>query len=315
MSAAGSKPCVAFIGLGVMGDPMARNVAAAGFPLTVCDGNPAVREAFARDGFDVAETAAAAARGADIVITILPTSGIVRDVVFGQRGAVATARPGALFIDMTTGSAREIVRLGADLAEKGFRLIDAPVGRSRREAVAGKLLAMVGGAEADVAEATPVLSAMADEIVHAGALGCGLRLKLTNNYMAMVNHVLTGEVLALAVAAGLDLPLAVKVMSTTSAGRGQLLTNYPKKVLAGDVTPDFSIEMGIKDLTMALELAEDVAGKACFGELSRRIFEKARAAGFGGQDCTSIFHFQSGEPPALENAVRPLRHAAAGAAD
>ncbi len=291
------SPQIAFIGLGVMGAPMARNLVEKGFRLRVHDARAAAAEAFSGGECAVASTPGEAARDCDMIITMLPNSEIVHDVLFGRGGALASAPENVLVVDMSTGSVPALMRLNAEVRAAGDRLVDAPVGRSRREAVTGELLVMAGGAEADVSQARPVFTAMADTIVHAGPVGSGLKLKLVNNYMAMANHVLTGEVLAFAQKAGLDLDLAVEVLGTTSAGRGQLLTNFPKKVLAGDISPDFPIIMGIKDLDMALELAAESHSSARFGALSRAIFAAARDDGRGDQDCTAILHFLERSAP------------------
>ena len=115
---------------------------------------------------------------------------------------------------------------------------------------------MVGGEEQHVKELNGIFKAVGNTIIHVGETGCGLKAKLVNNYMAMINNVVTGETLSLANSVGLDVGLMADLMSTTAAGLGQLNTNYPKKVLSGDLKPDFPIFMAIKDLTMAIELAE-----------------------------------------------------------
>lgn len=283
---------IAFIGLGVMGIPMAKNVIKAGFNVAVYDINPKAAVKLKDTATRVAESPACAASDSNLIITMLPTSDIVHDVLFGTDGALAAAPDNCLVVDMSTGSLPAMQNLMAHIDNTTHRFMDAPVGRSKREAVTGNLIAMVGGDSKDLQWFRPVLESMADTIVHVGSRGSGLTLKLVNNYMAMVNHVLTGEVLAFADKAGLDTSVVVDVLSTTSAGRGQLLTNFPKKVLAGDVSPDFSMHMGIKDLNMALELAANIGADANFGSMSRDIFKAAVQQGHGDKDCTAILHYQ-----------------------
>lgn len=286
-----SPPQVVFIGLGVMGEPMAKNMISKGFDVAVCDNSAVALQKF--DGLNCTRSNKPheAAAGRNVIITMLPTSKIVSDVLFGDNGALHAAAPNSLIIEMSTGSYPQFMEIAKSVHEGGHRVIDAPVGRSPREALSGQLLVMAGGTEDDVSACKPIFEAIGDTVIHVGPLGTGLKTKLVNNYMAMVNHVLTGEVLALAQKAGLDLTTTVEVLSTTSAGRGQLVTNYPKKVLAGDTTPDFPISMGIKDLTVALELAELVDGDGHFGELSRDTFIEAEKIGMGGLDCTAILNF------------------------
>ena len=285
---------IAFIGLGVMGAPMARNIIKAGFKVSVFDADAAITAQFENIASRVSVSPVDAARGCNLIITMLPTSDIVREVLLGGNGALVAAADNSLVVDMSTGSILSLEKLIKDIAARSHRFVDAPVGRSMREAITGNLIAMVGGTEADLQWFFPVLNTMADTIVHVGEMGCGLKLKLVNNYMAMVNHVLTGEVLAFADKAGLDPAMVVDVLSTTSAGKGQLLTNYPKKVLAGDITPDFSIRMGIKDLNMALELGQSVDAITNFGLVSRDEFQQATKNGFTDKDCTAIYLYQKG---------------------
>jgi len=282
-----NSPSVAFIGLGVMGAPMARNLARAGFPLAVFDRFDAAMQKLADATCRLATSPADAARDADVAITMLPTTREVREVLLAG-GAASAMRPGGLAIDMSTGDAAETDALAAQLRALGLRHLDAPVGRSPREAVSGKLLVMAGGDAADVAAARPLFEAMADTIVHVGPSGAGIRLKLVNNYMSMVNMVLTGEALMFAAKLGLDRRTVVDVLSTTAAGRGQLLTNFPRKVLAGDVTPDFPLRMGFKDLNLAMSLAASVGAPLGLGAYSRELFALAGSWGRAEQDCTAM---------------------------
>ncbi len=284
----GAKPAVALIGLGVMGGAMARHIASRGFPLAVYDVAPAAVAKLTDTGCRLATSPADAARDADILITMLPTTPIVREALFGRDGAAAAMKRGALVVEMSTGDAAAIPALAADLAARGLRLVDAPVGRTPREAAAGKALVMAGGSDADVAEARPVFEAFADTIEHIGPLGSGIRLKLVNNYMAMVGMVLTAEALMFAAKLGLNRDTVVRVMSTTAAGRGQLNTNFPKKVLAGDVTPDFPLWMGYKDVNLAMQLAASVGAPLGLGGYAREMFALAKSWGREGQDCTAM---------------------------
>lgn len=278
---------IAFIGLGVMGGPMARNLARAGFPLSVFDEIPSAVQALSDSPCRLETSAANAGTDASIVITMLPTSNVVRKVLL-EDGVAAAMRPHGLVIDMSTGDASETDALAENLRGIGIRFLDAPVGRTRREAAAGKLLVMVGGDASDVSEARPLFEAIADTIVHVGPSGSGIRLKLVNNYMTMVNTVLTGEALMFAAKLGLDRRKVVDVLSTTTAGRGQLLTNFPHKVLAGDITPDFPLRMGFKDIDLAMRLAASVGAPLGLGGYSRELYSVAKSWGRAEQDCTAM---------------------------
>lgn len=283
-----SPPSIAFIGLGTMGGAMLRNLCARGFDVAGYDVSPAAMALLSELKFRRAESPADAARGCRVAITMLPTSAHVREALFGEHGAAAAMPEGALVIEMSTGDAVETDRIAAELAARGLRCIDAPVGRTPREAAQGRALIMAGADDADMAEARPVFEAMADEIVHVGGRGMGIRLKLVNNYMSMVGMVLTAEALMFAAKLGLDRATAVRVMSSTTAGRGQLLTNFPGKVLSGDITPDFPLRMGYKDIHLALNLAASVGAPLGLGGYAEQMFALAKSWGRQDQDCTAM---------------------------
>jgi len=230
----------------------------------------------------------------NVIMMILPNSDIVEAVLFDKGGVLETCAPNSLIVDMSTGSYPKLMETAKRVANRGHRFVDAPVGRTPREAITGNLLVMAGGEADDVAALDGVFNAVGDTILHVGPVGCGLKAKLVNNYMAMVNNALTGETLSLAKAAGLDVRAMAKLMSSTAAGLGQLNTNYPKKVLAGDLTPDFPIFMAVKDLNMAIELAEIANHKVQFGRVAREEFISAEKAGMGGLDQTAILEYFMG---------------------
>jgi 4-hydroxybutyrate dehydrogenase/sulfolactaldehyde 3-reductase len=279
---------VAFVGLGTMGRPMALNLIAKGHDLAVYDINKRSTERFDKQRCRIAASPSDAARDAEVVITMLPSSREVREAVLGPSGAVSAMRAGVLFIDMSTGSASESALLAGELADRGIRMLDAPVGRTPHDAERRTLMIIVGGREDDVAFARPLFEAMGDTIHHMGPSGCGIRTKLVNNYMSMVNILLVAEALTLAAKCGLDRSRVVQVLSGTTAGRGQLSVNYPKKVLAGDITPDFPLRMGLKDIGLALDLGAEVGAPLSLGSTAREYFALAKSWGREEQDCTAM---------------------------
>jgi len=279
---------VGFIGVGVMGAPMARNLARGGHAVAVYDASARALDAFRAGTCRVATSAADAAIGADAVITMLPDSQHVRQSLLGEDGVCASLAQGRLVIDMSTIGASASILLGEGLANRGYRSLDAPVGRTPRDAENGTLLVMAGGDDADVAEARPLFECVGDTIVHAGPRGHGIKLKLVNNYMAAVGAVLTAEALTLANKAGLDRATTVKVLSSTTAGRGQLLVNYPKKVLAGDLRPGFALRMAQKDVGHALDLGAELGSPLLLGSIAREMFALARPWGRADEDWTAM---------------------------
>ncbi|MDC1051298.1 NAD(P)-binding domain-containing protein [bacterium] len=282
---------ILFIGLGIMGAPMAENIIQKGFDVAVCDIQQNVVDGFKGIASITSTKPSEAADQRNVIMMILPNSDVVNSVLFDEGGALETCAPNSLIVDMSTGSYTKLMETAKRVAKRGHRFIDAPVGRTPREAITGKLLVMAGGETDDIAALDGAFKAVGDTVIHVGETGCGLKAKLVNNYMAMVNNAVTGETLSLAKALGLDMVAMAKLMSSTAAGLGQLNTNYPKKVLAGDLTPDFPIFMAVKDLNMAIELAETVSNKAQFGRMARAEFINADKAGMGSLDQTAILEY------------------------
>lgn len=285
---------ILFIGLGIMGAPMAKNIIREGFDVAVCDIQQNVVDGFKGVVSAGSTNPCEAADQRNVIMMILPNSDVVDAVLFDKGGVLETCAPNSLIVDMSTGSYPQLMETAKRVANRGHRFVDAPVGRTPREAITGNLLVMAGGEADDVAALDGVFNAVGDTILHVGPVGCGLKAKLVNNYMAMVNNALTGETLSLAKAAGLDVRAMAKLMSSTAAGLGQLNTNYPKKVLAGDLTPDFPIFMAVKDLNMAIELAEIANHKVQFGRVAREEFISAEKAGMGTLDQTAILEYFMG---------------------
>jgi len=279
---------IAFIGLGTMGGPMARNLVKGGHSLAVFDVSKRAVEPFKALGCRISDSPRDAAAGAQAIITMLPDSAHVRDVLLGALGACSSLVGGALVIEMSTIAASASLALAGELGRLGYRMIDAPVGRTPRDAAAGTLLIIAGGAAEDIAEARPLFECLGDTIVHAGPQGHGIKLKLVNNYMSTIGSLLTAEALTLANKAGLDRAVTVRVLSSTTAGRGQLIVNYPKKVLAGDVTPDFPLHMAHKDVSHALALGSELGSPLMLGAIARELFALAKPWGRGEEDWTAM---------------------------
>ena len=283
---------IGFIGLGTMGAPIATRLLNCGFSLILYDIDIRKLEIFSKSSnCEIALSPKDIGKSAQRVITILPNSDIVSEVLLGDDGLIHSLSDGSVVIEMSTGSVPAFIKQAEKLAEKKLQMVDLPVGRSPAEALEGQLIAMAGidkdhaGAVVDIAEA------IAEETIYTGKLGDGLRLKLVNNYMAMIGHVLAAEVLALALKVGLNRNQTVCLLQKTAAGRGQLLTNFPKKVLANDITPDFPVSMGIKDIDMALELFSSIGQEGKFGTLANQIFMKASNNGYSDKDCTSVLNY------------------------
>jgi 4-hydroxybutyrate dehydrogenase/sulfolactaldehyde 3-reductase len=246
-------------------------------------------ESLKQSGATSTRNPADAATGAECVITMLPNGEHVEDVLFGKDGAASAMAKGTLFMEMSTISPIVTDRIAKKMADRGIDMIDSPVGRTQQYAIEGKLLFMVGGPDAALARARPILEKMGDTIVHCGPVGSGARVKIVNNYVALVVNATTAEALTLAEASGLDPEVARNVMLGTTAGRGHMGTTYPAKVLKGDLTPGFMIDLAVKDLGLALDFARNLGVKLATGETASAAYDRASKGGRGRQDWTAIY--------------------------
>lgn len=285
---------VGFIGLGAMGKGMAHNLLVKGHEVSVYDQSVEARQAFAdlhqMPNCHVAASPVQVAGEAQVLICMLPTTANSHEALLGHDGAAYALAKGSVVMDMGTGHPVELLRLGAELQRMGLHLVDAPVNRAPPEAQDGTLLAMVGGDAEHVDLVMPLLECMCDTIHRMGALGTGIRMKLANNYMSMINLLLTAEGLLLAERAGIDRAQAVAIMSApgNGASNGQLTSIFPRKVLADDLTPDFRLGMCLKDITLALELGISLGLSLNLGAVARNQFALAKSWGREDQDCTAI---------------------------
>lgn len=279
---------VGFVGLGRMGRPMASNLCRKGFRLIVNDIDPAAVRELELLQARGADTAAAVAAQADVIVTMLPNTAVVRDVVAGADGILAHARPGALVMDMSTIDPQATDALAAAARAKGIGFVDAPVGRLAAHADRGESLFMVGAAPADFERVKPLLEAMGTTIYHCGGVGAGTRTKLVNNFLAVASCQMNAEALALSQGFGLDLERTLEVLYGTTAVNGQLKVNWPNKVLAGDVAPGFTIDLAHKDLTLIIEAANAAKVPMPMLAAAREAFSTARARGFGDQDFSAM---------------------------
>ncbi len=279
---------IGFVGLGRMGRPMASNLCRKGFRLVVHDIDRAAVAELASLQARPAESVAEVSAQAGVIVTMLPNSAIVREVVSGPGGVLAHAKPGSLIMDMSTVDPLATDALAREAALKGVAFVDAPVGRLASHADRGESLFMVGGADADFARVKPLLEAMGSTVHHCGPVGSGTRTKLVNNYLAVSSCQMNAEALALSQRFGLDLERTLDVIYGTTAVNGQMKIAWPAKVLAGDTAPGFTIDLAHKDLSLIMEAANAARVPMPMAAAAREAFSAARAAGFGGQDFSAM---------------------------
>jgi 3-hydroxyisobutyrate dehydrogenase len=244
---------IAFIGLGIMGQRMAANLAKAGHSLTLWSRTRQKAEALLEQGAKWAEGAAAVVQGADCVITIVGGPQDVEQIYFG--GILDHAEPGALLVDMTTSSPRLAVRIHAAAKTRGMGALDAPVTGGPHGAEAGTLTIMVGGDRADFDRASPILSKLGNTLVYFNAPGNGQRAKLVNQVIGMQNIISAIEGVFLARKAGLNTDTMLQTLQSGMAD-SKSLRGSAVKAIQGDFAPNFNPKHVVKDLTLAIEEAD-----------------------------------------------------------
>lgn len=279
---------IGFIGLGRMGKPMASNMLNKGFKLMVLDVNPAPIRELVGLGAQAGESVAAIARECPVVITMLPSSVEVEQVALGSKGVFAHAAKGSLLMDMSTIDPLATDRLQAEALQHGLSMIDAPVGRLAEHADRGECLFMVGASDADFARVKPMLDAMGNTVFHCGPVGSGGRTKLVNNFVAITLTQVNAEALALSQRFGLDLSKTLSVLLGTSATNGQLRMNFPNKVLAGDTTPGFTIDLAHKDMALIMGAAHAVKVPMPVASTVFESYSLARANNYGAIDFSGM---------------------------
>ena len=247
---------IGMIGTGIMGEPMARNLMRAGFTLSVFSRTRARAERLLAEGASWKASPSAVADASDVVITIVPDSPDVRSAYLGDRGICESLRRDAICIDMST-IAPDIARqVAVEVEKRGGRFLDAPVSGGKTGAEAGKLTIMVGGDEADLARARPVLEAMGKNIVHCGPVGNGQLTKLCNQILCGLNLLAVSEAIVFARRVGLDPEVMLQAVSTGAAG-SWALDHLGGRMLARDFAPMFMIDLQQKDLRIAIEAARE----------------------------------------------------------
>lgn len=273
---------VGFIGLGIMGRGMTRNLLKAGFDVTVWNRTASKMDELAAEGAQKAASPAELASLCDIIITCVSDTPDVEQVILDEGGVIERIRPGSLVIDMSTISPKATRAIAAKLREKGVAMLDAPVSGGSEGAARGTLSIMVGGAAADFERAMPVFQAMGKTITHVGAQGAGQMVKLVNQVLVVVNMLAAGEALLLAQAGGLDLEKTVNAVAGGAAG-SWMWSNRAPQVIRRDWRPGFTIDLQQKDLRLALEAAEELGIPLIATAMVSNFYRTLQTAGLGSE--------------------------------
>src|SRR5687768_17399211 len=280
---------IGFIGLGIMGKPMARNLAKAGYDLVVYNRSRDDVDALLAEGdqFQAAGSPREVAERTRAVITMLPDSPDVRDVVFGDNGVLPAMEKGHLLVDMSTIAPATAVEVDSALRERGARALDAPVSGGDKGAIAGTLSIMVGGDAEDFHRAMPLFEAMGKTIVHVGAPGAGQIVKACNQVVVALNYSAVSEALVLGAKAGVDPEKIVQVLSGGLAASRVMELKAPT-MIQRQFAPGFRVNLQRKDLGIALATGKEHGVPLPMTALVSQLFEMLAAAGRGDLDHSAL---------------------------
>jgi 3-hydroxyisobutyrate dehydrogenase len=286
-----SKLRVAVIGLGIMGGGMAARLLSSSFPLAVYNRNKDKAGPLASAGATIANSPREAASGAEFIISMVADDVASRGVWLGENGALAGAARGAVLIECSTLTVSWIKELAAAGVQRGCELLDAPVTGTKPHAANGELSFLVGGSDAALAAARPVLSVLGREIIHLGPTGSGSLLKLINNFMCGVQAASLAEAESMIAAGGLDLKQSLAVLTQGAPGSG-LVKRAAARAFANDFTPNFPLHLMAKDLGYAIDQASHFGQKLTTASSALAIFKDAIAKGYGDQDFSAVIKSQ-----------------------
>ncbi|MEU1312533.1 2-hydroxy-3-oxopropionate reductase [Streptomyces cinnamoneus] len=280
-------PHVAWIGLGIMGSPMAENLLQAGYPVTGYTLEPHKLDRLAAAGGTPAASVREAVADAAVVVTMLPADPQVTAVTSGDDGILACARPGTLLVDMSTVGPRTATGLAARAAAHGVRVLDAPVSGGEAGAVEGTLSVMAGGDRADFDEAAPLLRTLGTTVVHCGPHGAGQTVKAANQLIVAANIQACAEAVVFLEKSGVDLAAALDVLGGGLAASA-VLARKRHNLLARDFTPGFRIDLHHKDMGIVTTAAREVGAVLPLGDLVATLVAAVRAQGDGGLDHAAL---------------------------
>lgn len=281
---------IGFIGLGIMGKPMSKNLVKAGNELVVCDFNKDAVAELVGMGAKEASCGAEVAKECDVIITMLPNSPHVRTVALGENGIAEGAHEGTVVIDMSSIDPVESKKIGADLAKKGIEMLDAPVSGGEPKAIDGTLSVMVGGKKDLFDKYYDMLMVMAGSVVYVGELGSGNVAKLANQIIVAVNIAAVGEALSFAKKAGTDPELVYQAIRGGLAGSTVLDAKAPM-MLSRNFKPGFRIELHIKDLNNALNAAHAISAPVPLTGQLMEMMQALKADGYEKEDHSSLVKF------------------------
>ncbi len=297
MESNGRKPTIGFIGLGIMGKPMARNLIKAGYKLVVHNRSRGPVDELVKEGAKAAGSPKDVASQSDVVITILPDSPDVESVVLGGDGIASGIKSGATYIDMSTIKPAVARRVAEAVQKKGAKALDAPVSGGEKGAIEGTLSIMVGGAQADFDAVLPILQAMGKNIVLVGPTGAGQMAKAANQLVVGVTIEAVAEALALAEAAGVD-PAKVRSVLLGGFAQSRILDLHGQRMLDGNFQPGFKARLHQKDMRIVTDTAKESNVDAPAAQLALERFNRLVESGGGEKDHSALRTLIGAKAPA-----------------
>ncbi|MFZ8764022.1 2-hydroxy-3-oxopropionate reductase [Enterococcus diestrammenae] len=281
---------VGFVGLGIMGRPMAKNVVKAGYEVTVFDFNQEAIDDLVAHGAKAADSGKAAAQEADVVITMLPNSPNVEAALFAENGIAEGLRPGATVIDMSSIAPKASQAFAERLAKQEVTFLDAPVSGGEPKAIDGTIAVMLGGNQEVFNRYEELLNTMASTVTRVGEVGAGNITKLANQMIVAINIAAISEAYSLAKKANVD-PEAVYQAIRSGLAGSTVMDQKSNKIFSGDFEPGFRIELHIKDMQNVLETSQAVNVATPFSSLAMDIMQSLKAHGLEKKDHSAIANF------------------------
>jgi len=282
-----TTPRIGFVGLGMMGGQMAKRLAEQGYQVAGYDVDAERAGRAEKNGVTRAKSPAAAAEGADVVLSSLPDPAALRRAYLGADGVLSATRAGMTLIDLSTVDPDTWREVATAARAKGADCLDAPVSGGPADAGSGKLVFIVGGDAAVLERCRSLLLTLGPEIHHVGPLGSGQIVKIVNNVMSIGNVVVAAEAMVLGVKAGMDPQRLFDILSASGGRSHHFLKRFPN-VLAGDFTPYFGIGLSRKDVSLALAMAAKLEVPMLVASTVRQVYEAAHAQGFGQLDMAAV---------------------------
>jgi 2-hydroxy-3-oxopropionate reductase len=281
---------IGFIGLGIMGKPMARNLLKAGYQLVVYDINSSVIKELVKDGAKEGKSSSDVASQSEVIITMLPNSPDVKEVVLGENGVIKGINPGSVLIDMSSIAPSVSRELAEKLLQKNVAMLDAPVSGGEPKAIEGTLAIMVGGTEETFNKVKDILNAMGSSVKLVGEIGSGNITKLANQIIVALNIAAISEAMVLATKAGVDPEKVYQAIRGGLAGSAALDAKMPM-ILNGNFKPGFRIELHIKDLINALNTAKELSVPDTLTSKVLEMLQQLKADGKAKDDHGGIIQF------------------------